>query len=150
MTTDPIPPRVPGGLFLVGAVPGLLQAAATFLPATRIRLFGGTFSFLQIHSTGGVLLLLGLIMALTAAQRRTRWLAISSGLSLAITAAVYVGVRWHPSRTFVDPVLRRAIRPGWGFGPMFLAGGLGLLVAGWLYLRRPKVDKLAFSPVVAP
>jgi len=150
----PATPPTSGRLFRAGTIPGILQIIATFLPAARLRLFGSTFSFLHMKWVGGILLLLGVVMAILGAKRREWWLAAASAASLALTMALFQRVRWHPLGMFGDPVFRYAIHPGWGFRLMLLTPLLGFAMAIWIGVRRATAvldtPKSTPTPTTAP
>jgi len=121
----------------LGVGAGIVQVIATFCPAIRVRLWGGV-SFLQVHAVGGVLLVLGGIVAIAAWRGWTRWLMGGSLLSMLIVVAMYFRIVTRPSGYFVDPLLRHVVHPGWGFVPMTVAILFALVSAVWL----------AFTPAV--
>jgi hypothetical protein len=115
------------------AATGITQAAATFAPAARVRLFG-SISFIRLHATGGVLLAVGIVIAMLAIQARTRWAAVCgilSLLSLLMTAAVYQRLLTRPLTTFADPLVRRMMHPAWGLSVIALSALIGTVAAVW-------------------
>ena len=125
--TPPPPPtsptRGPDPLLLAA---GVLQIACAFTPAARVRLLG-TMPFARLPSAGVALLVLGaatLLVAYRPARRRRARPGVCSAL---VRAVAYWRLAFAPSGTFVDPVLRRAVRPAWGFAPMAAVVALGIL-----------------------
>ena len=64
-----------------------------------------------------------------ALLRRGWWRALPGGLTAVVLAVVYWRLARAPSGSFVDPVLRHAVRPSWGFVPMGIAVLVGLIGA---------------------
>ncbi|MBV9880594.1 MAG: hypothetical protein JO180_08860 [Gemmatirosa sp.] len=107
---------------------GVLQLVATLAPAARVRIVGGV-SFLRLPTAGVALVALGALTLAVALRPRGWWRWLPSGLSAVVVAAVYWRLGRSPSGTFVDPVLRHALHPSWGFVPMAAAVVLGLVGA---------------------
>jgi hypothetical protein len=69
---------------------------------------------------------LGALTAAAALRPRGWWRWAPGALSAAVLAVAYWRLTRAPSGTFADPLLRRALRPAWGFVPMGLAVLLGI------------------------
>ena len=118
---------------------GILQVAATFTPAARMRIVGAV-SFVRLPSAGVALVILGLL-TLAIALRPNRWWRFIPGiLSSAILVVVYFRLKRNPSHTFVDPLLRHLLHPSWGFVPMGIAVLFSLIAAVRI---RPRPANLA-------
>jgi hypothetical protein len=127
------PPRQRPHRLLLTA--GALQLAALFAPAVRVPLVG-TIPFVRVPTAGALLIALGLL-TVPVALRWNRWRWLPGGLSAAVVAIVYARIVLAPSGTFVDPLLRRAVHPAWGFAPMSLAVALSLAAASLRPRPRP-------------
>jgi len=110
-------------VFLV--IAGLAQIAAAFTPAGRGRLLG-VIPFIRLPNAGVAFVVLGILTALVALWRRGWWRWIPGLASAALLTVVYMRLRWDPSGTFADPLVRRIVRPSWGFYPMGVAIFLSL------------------------
>src|SRR5215468_8710925 len=110
-------------VFLV--IAGLAQIAAVFTPAGRGRLLG-VIPFIRLPNAGVAFVVLGILTALVALWRRGWWRWIPGLASAALLTVVYMRLRWDPSGTFADPLVRRIVRPSWGFYPMGVAIFLSL------------------------
>jgi len=106
-------------------IAGLAQIAAAFTPAGRGRLVG-VIPFIRLPNAGVAFVVLGILTALVALWRRGWWRWIPGLVSAALLTVVYMRLRWDPSGTFADPVVRRIVRPSWGFYPMGVAIFLSL------------------------
>lgn len=115
-------------------VAGLAQVAAAFTPAGHIRLLGSV-SFIRLPTAGAAFVFLGLLTSLMALRPRGWWPWIPGIASIVLLAVVYERLRWAPSGGFFDPLLRRVVRPAWGFIPMTLAALLVLVAAARVRLR---------------
>jgi MFS family permease len=112
-------PRFEANLLLI--VAGLTQIVAAFTPAGRGRLVG-VISFAHLPKGAGVaFVVLGILTALVALWRRGWWRWLPGLLSAALLAVIYMRLRWAPSGTFADPLVRRIVHPSWGFYPMGVA-----------------------------
>jgi hypothetical protein len=111
-------PRFEANLLLI--VAGLTQIVAAFTPAGRGRLLGA-IPFVRLPQAGVAFVVLGILTALVALWRRGWWRWLPGLLSAALLAVVYMRLRWQPSGTFADPLVRRIVRPSWGFYPMGVA-----------------------------
>jgi hypothetical protein len=111
-------PRFQANVFLL--IAGLAQIAATFTPAGRGRLVGA-LSFVRLPNAGVAFVVLGILTALVALWRRGWWRWIPGLLSAALLTVVYMRLRYQPSGTFADPLVRRIVHPSWGFYPMGVA-----------------------------
>jgi hypothetical protein len=131
----PLPSRVDRTLLAAGC----LQLAALLAPAARVRIVGA-IPFARVPSAGVALAILGALTIAVALRPRGWWRWVPGVLSAAILAVVYWRLTRAPSATFVDPVLRRALRVGWGFWPMGLAVLLGLVGAARVRGGRPAAD----------
>jgi hypothetical protein len=107
---------------------GLLQLVAMLAPAARVRL-AGPLPFYRVPSAGPALAVLAVLTVGTALLRRGRWRATPSALSAVVLAVVYWRLARAPSGSFIDPVLRHAVDPSWGFVPMGVAVLVGLVGA---------------------
>jgi hypothetical protein len=115
-------------------VAGLLQVAATLTPALRVRLIGPTL-FLRVPDAGAFLLALGVLTIAVALRPGGWWRWVPGLLTAALLAVVYSRIVHTPSGTFIDPVLRHAVHPAWGFIPMSIAVAVSLV--GAALVRRP-------------
>lgn len=104
----------------------IVNVAALFTPAIRVRIVGTT-PFVRLPDAGLVFAVLATLACAVAFARRGWWRALPAALTGVLTAVVYARVLFSPSGTFVDPVLRHAVHPAWGFIPMALAALLGVL-----------------------
>ena len=114
----------------MGFAAGILLAALTFAPAVALPM-RDDISFFEVHSAGRALLALGLVTAAVSVARHLRGLWLTGGLALFIIAAMYARISRAPTGWFVDPVVQRLARPGWGFTPMLVAA-LAILLAAWM------------------
>lgn len=114
-------------------VVGLLQVAATFLPAAQVRLMGG-MPFVRLPTAGVTLVLLGILTSVVA-LRPGWWRWIPPVASALVVAVAYYRLRYSPAGSFIDPVLRRTVRPAWGFTPMAIVILLTFVAAA--LVRRP-------------
>lgn len=135
--STPAPPRRPNVLLLVAAV---LQIAALLTPAIRVRIVG-TIAFVRVPDAGLAFAVLALFAVVVAFVPRGWWRWMPAGLTAALTAIVYARVRLSPSGTFVDPLLRHAMHPAWGFVPMAAAALLGLAGAAAASARERAVQE---------
>jgi hypothetical protein len=107
---------------------GLLQICALFTPAAHVRVLGD-MTFFSLPTAGAVLLALA-ILTIGVGLRPGGWWRFVPGL---LSAAVLAVSRWRiihsPSATFADPLLRHAVHPSWGFWPMGIVVGVGLVAA---------------------
>ena len=133
-------------------IAGLAQIAAAFTPAGRGRLLG-VIPFIRLPSAGVAFVILVILTALVALWRRGWWRWIPGLASAALLTVVYMRLRWDPSGTFADPVVRRIVRPSWGFYPMGVAIFLSLAAPIRLGRRgrpapaKPAPESLAAEPV---
>ena len=118
---------------------GCLQLAALLTPATRVRIVGAV-AFARGPSAGVALAILGALTVAVALRPRGWWRWLPPVLSAAVLAVVYWRLTRAPSGSFVDPVLRHALRVGWGFWPMGLAVLLALVGAARVRVARPAAD----------
>jgi hypothetical protein len=118
------PPRASRPLL----VAGVLQLVALLAPAARVRLVG-SISFLRLPNAAPVLAALGALAIAAALRPRGWWRWLPGPLSAAVLAVVYWRLVRAPSATFVDPVLRHAVSPSWGFLPMCVAVMLAIVGA---------------------
>ena len=109
---------------------GFLQVVAVFTPAARVRL-AGTTAFVRLPTAGVLLVVLGLLTIAGALRARGWWRAVPAALSGAILIVAYLRIVRNPSGSFVDPLLRHAVHPAWGFVPMALAVALGIIGTAW-------------------
>jgi hypothetical protein len=100
-------------------IAGLAQVAAAFTPAGHVR-FSGPLLFIRLPNAGIAFIVLGVFTALVALRPRGWWRWIPGLASAILLAIVYTRLRWEPSGGFADPLLRRMVRPSWGFYPMAL------------------------------
>src|SRR5581483_1542140 len=116
---SPPPTRSSGRSFSVWMFAGgLLQAAALFTPAVRVKL-AGTKQFLELPKAGvAFAVLAGITLVVAFAPRR--WWRVLPGLLCGVLAG---GANWRivhsPSGYFIDPLLRHAVHPAWGFALMY-------------------------------
>jgi len=122
----PAPSRRASRLLLVAA--GLLQAAAMLAPAARAPL-AGSIPFRGVEPAGALLLVLALLNLVVALRPAGWWRWLPGALTAVLLALMYWRIVTAPSGTFIDPLLRRAVEPGWGFVPMGAAALLSLLGA---------------------
>jgi hypothetical protein len=101
-------------------IAGLAQVAAAFTPAGHVR-FSGPLPFIRLPNAGIAFIVLGVFTALVALRPRGWWRWIPGLASAILLAIVYARLRWEPSGGFADPLLRRMVRPAWGFYPMALS-----------------------------
>ena len=94
----------------------------------------GSLPFYRVPSAGPALAVLAVLTVGAALMRRGAWRALPSALSAAVLAVVYWRLARAPSATFIDPVLRHAVDPSWGFVPMGVAVLVGLV--GAMRVRR--------------
>ena len=141
--------RSRANVFLLAA--GLAQIAAAFTPAGRGRLVG-VIPFIRLPNAGVAFVVLGILTALVALWRRGWWRWIPGIVSAALLTVVYMRLRWDPSGTFADPVVRRIVRPSWGFYPMGVAIFLSLAAPIRVGRRsrpapaKPAPERLAAEP----
>jgi hypothetical protein len=109
---------------------GLAQIVSVFTPAVRVRLVGAV-SFIRLPTAGAVLAVLGILAVVLAFTPRGWWRAVPGILTGAILAIAHWKIVHAPSGTFVDPLLRRAAHPAWGFVPFTIAALLGILGGVW-------------------
>jgi hypothetical protein len=82
---------------------------------------------------------LGVLTALVGVRPRGWWRWIPGLASAALLAVVYARLRWQPTGGFADPLVRRMVRPAWGFYPMGSAIFLTLATAVSIpFLRRSR------------
>jgi hypothetical protein len=112
-------------------VVGLLQVAATFLPAAHVRLLGD-MPFVRLPTAGVALMVLGLLTS-AAALRPGWWRWLPPVASAVVVAVAYYRLRYSPAGSFIDPVLRRTVRPTWGFTPMAVVILLALIAAAFAH-----------------
>ena len=124
-------------------IAGLALVAAAFTPAGHVRLLGN-ISFIRLPTAGVAFVTLGLLTSLMALRPRGWWRWIPGIAAIVLLAVVYTRLRWAPSGGFFDPVLRRAVRPAWGFVPMTLAALLMLGAAA--SVRRDPHASLSGRP----
>ena len=130
--TGPPPTALGINHFLL--IAGFAQVAAAFAPAGYIRL-RGHISFIGLPSAGLAFLVLGLLTALTALRPHGWWRWIPGLTSIGLLSVVYAKLRYAPSGGFFDPMLRRVVRPAWGFVPMALAALFTLVAAATVRLE---------------
>ena len=106
---------------------GLLQVAAVFAPAVRIRILG-TVAFLRLPTAGVVLLILALLQVAIAFRPVGWWKWIPSPLAGVVVAVSYRRIVTAPSGSFIDPLLRHAVHPAWGF--ILMSGAVALSFIG--------------------
>jgi len=131
------PPR--SGTNLVFLIAGLAQILAAFTPAGHARLLGA-ISFIRLPQAGIAFVVLGALTVLVAVRPRGWWRWIPGLASAALLAVVYARLRWQPTGGFADPLVRRMVRPAWGFYPMGSAIFVALAMAAsipLLYRSRP-------------
>jgi hypothetical protein len=124
-------PFRPDRLFLAA---GLLQLASSLAPAARVRVAGG-LPFHQVPSAGPALLALGVFALVVALHPRGWWRWLPGGFTAAVLAVAYWRLARAPSASFLDPILRHAVDPSWGFVPMALAALLALVAAARVRVR---------------
>lgn len=107
---------------------GCLQLAALLAPAARVRVIGA-IAFARIPTAGVALGVLGALTIAVALRPRGWWRWVPGVLSALVLTVTYWRLTQAPSGSFVDPVLRRALHVGWGFGPMGGAVLLSLVAA---------------------
>jgi len=107
---------------------GVLQLAALVTPAARVRIVGG-LAFYRVPTAGVALAVLGALTLAVALRPRGWWRWLPSALATAVLAVLYWRLVRAPSATFIDPLLRHAVHPSWGFAPMAAAVLLGLVGA---------------------
>jgi hypothetical protein len=131
------PPR--SGTNIVFLIAGLAQILAAFTPAGHARLLGA-ISFIRLPQAGIAFVVLGALTVLVAVRPRGWWRWIPGLASAALLAVVYARLRWQPTGGFADPLVRRMVRPAWGFYPMGSAIFVALAMAAsipLLYRSRP-------------
>lgn len=119
---------------------GIGQMAATLTPAVRVRLVGTTL-FLRLPDAGAILLALGVLTIVAALRPYGWWRCIPGIASGGLLSVVYWRIVHTPSGTFIDPVLRHAVHPAWGFIPMALAV-LASVVGAALVRKAPDAHTL--------
>ena len=107
---------------------GLLQIAAIVTPAASAPV-AGSVPFHDVETAGALLLVLGLLNLVVALRPAGWWRWLPGALTAVLLALMYWRIVTAPSGTFIDPLLRRAVEPGWGFVPMGAAALLSLLGA---------------------
>lgn len=107
---------------------GAVQLASAFAPAARVRLVGA-LPFHRVPTAGAALLTLGVLALLVATRPRGWWRWLPGPLTAAVLAVTWWRLARAPSATLLDPMLRHAVEPAWGFVPMATAAALGLLGA---------------------
>ncbi len=130
--TGPPPPAFRINHFLL--IAGFAQVVAAFAPAGYIRL-RGHISFIGLPTAGLAFLVLGLLTVLTALRPHGWWRWIPGFISVGLLCVVYAKLRYAPSGGFFDPMLRRMVRPAWGFVPMALAALFMLVAAATVRLE---------------
>lgn len=123
LTTRPLSRADP--LLLAG---GVLQLAATLTPAAHVKVLGAV-SFVRLPTAGAVLVGLSVLTLTLSLLPRGWWRWLPALLSAGVTALVYLRLRRSPSGTFLDPLLRHALHPSWGFVPMSVAVAINLVGA---------------------
>ena len=120
-------------------IAGLAQIAAAFAPAARVRLLSD-ISFVRLPNTGVAFSCL-VFSPLREQQfcRARLGRSIPGLVSLGLLFVMYAKLRYAPWGGFFDPMLRRAVRPAWGFVPMSIAA-LFLLVAA-ATIRRERMPR---------
>ena len=130
------PPR--SGVNFVFLIAGLAQILAAFTPAGHARLLGA-ISFIRLPQAGIAFVVLGALTVLVAVRPRGWWRWIPGLASAALLAVVYARLRWQPTGGFADPLVRRMVRPDWGFYPMGSAIVLALAMAAFIpFLHRSR------------
>lgn len=114
-------------------IAGLAQIGAAFTPAGHVR-FVGTIPFIRLPNAGVAFVALGLLTSVVALRPRGWWRWIPGLASAVLLGIVYARLRWEPSGGFADPLLRRVVRPAWGFAPMTLS--ISLALAAMARVRR--------------
>ena len=109
-------------------VAALLQVAAIFTPAVRVRILG-TIPFLRLPKAGVVLLILAMLSVAAAFRPSNRWRWLPGVLSASVVGVAYWRIVTAPSGSFVDPLLRRAVHPAWGFALMSVAVACSIAAA---------------------
>ena len=117
-------------------IAGLLQIAAVYSPAARVRVYG-FIPFHRIPNGGVALLTLGVLTLVVALRPTGWWRWVPAPLTAAVLAVVYWRITHNPSLTFIDPFLRRLVHPAWGFIPMSAAALIGFIAATMVRQARP-------------
>jgi len=139
------PPR--SGVNTVFLIAGLAQILAAFTPAGHARLFG-SIPFIRLPSAGLAFVVLGALTVLVALRPRGWWRWIPGLASAALLAVVYARLRWQPTGGFADPLVRRMVRPDWGFYPMGSAIFLALATAVFIpFLHRSRPALAEAAPI---
>ncbi|HTE48170.1 MAG TPA: hypothetical protein VK636_23195 [Gemmatimonadaceae bacterium] len=99
---------------------GVMQLVALLTPAVRVRL-AGTIPFFRLPNAGVVLVALGVLTVAIAFRPRGWWRWIPGVLSGVIVTVAYFRIVTAPSGSFLDPLLRHAVHPSWGFVAMTVA-----------------------------
>lgn len=99
---------------------GVLQLAATLTPAAHVKVLGAV-SFVRLPTAGSALVGLSVLTLTLSLLPRGWWRWLPALLSAVVTGLVYWRLRRSPSGTFLDPLLRHALHPSWGFVPMSVA-----------------------------